>query len=72
MYTMTSAEKLIKKKCQLIHEINDTLVRFDKHPINGEDFDILWELDLEDLYHAQSEVTKQLEHYATHAGDYSS
>jgi len=57
---MVPTDKVIKKKAQVISSINDILVKFNKEPLNTNDFDILYDLSIDELYNAQEEVRKHL------------
>ena len=48
-------------KVNAITAINELLLKYHREPLNPNDFDILYDLSLEELYHAQIDVTKHLQ-----------
>ncbi len=60
MRTVTP-EIVLKRKAEGIKAINDILIKFHKEPLNTNDFDILFELSIEELGQAKLEVSKHLQ-----------
>ena len=50
----------VKAKVRLIREINTALTLFGKQAISPEDFDILYDMSLEELTQAKREIHKKL------------